>query len=313
MEKLKIDCHNHDLRSDWCNDINDFADKAVELWLDMCAITNHDVVDRDLKVLLKDTAIIVPEAVEISAQNYDNNRSLHLTSYANSFKENIDRVLEDSLKWKSIMLEEQSQKLENELWLKINLKDVLDFNLENWKYIDSLNRFSLAEYIYKWKYSEYNIDAIKKHFWKEFDHIWFFLNLMKKWWDYYEDDAVKVNDYEPSVEKSWILASDSNAVLSIAHPNFTFKKWVEEFEEEISYYIDRGVNGVEVNVLTSKEWLEAIMRVKKKYYLILTFGSDCHKIWEIDNKHHYFWNMNSLLSQDIIKENFYKFREKVGI
>jgi len=64
----------------------------------MCAITNHDVVDRDLKILLKDTGIIVPEAVEISAQNYDNNRSLHLTSYANSFKKNIDRVLEDSLK-----------------------------------------------------------------------------------------------------------------------------------------------------------------------------------------------------------------------
>lgn len=312
MENLKIDCHNHDLRSDWCNDIKEFSKKAVDLWLDMCAITNHDVVDRDLKVLLKNTGIIVPEAVEISVQNYDNNRSLHLTSYANSFKTNIDSVLEESLKWKSVMLEKQTQKL-SYLWFNINLKDVLEYNLVKWKKLDSLNKFSIAEFIYNWKYSKDNINIIKKHFWKEFDYIWFFLNVMKKWGEYYEDYAVKVTDYEPSVEKSWILANDSDAILSIAHPNFTFKKWVEEFEKEISYYIDRWVNWVEINVLATSEWVEAIMRVKNNYDLILTFGSDCHKIWEIDNKHHDFWNINSLLSQDIIKENFYKFRDKIGI
>jgi hypothetical protein len=53
--------------------------------------------------------------------------------------------------------------------------------------------------------------------------------------------------------------------------------------------------------------------MKEKYDLILTFGSDCHKIWFEDDKHWDFWKMSPFLTQEILKENLEKFREKTWI
>jgi len=181
------------------------------------------------------------------------------------------------------------------------------------KKIDSLNKFSISEFIYNWKYSNYNKKFIKHTFWEEEDIKWLFFNLLKKWWEFYEKFRVHVSDYEPSIEKIWQLAKSSNAILSIAHPNFTFKSWIEDFKNEISYYVDREINAIEINPFADKKWIETILELKKKYDLILTFGSDCHKLWWIDDKHHDFWTMNTFISDEIINENFKKFREKIGV
>jgi hypothetical protein len=33
------------------------------------------------------------------------------------------------------------------------------------------------------------------------------------------------------------IAQKNNAILSIAHPNFTFKNGIEEFEKVLPYYV----------------------------------------------------------------------------
>ena len=136
---------------------------------------------------------------------------------------------------------------------------------------------------------------------------------MKSEWEFYEEFRVNTDKYEPSVEKIWELSKKDNAILSIAHPNFTFKKGVEEFKKEIPYYIEKWVNAIEFNAKVDYKWGKAIMEVKEKYNLILTFGSDCHMIWWNDDKHATFWTVSPFINQDILKENLDKFREKTGV
>jgi hypothetical protein len=79
----------------------------------MCAITEHDAVNRKLKELLNTSDVIVPEAVEISAKNYNRDKSLHILYYANSVSEEVDSLLEDVLFQKKQMLKLQIQKLQD--------------------------------------------------------------------------------------------------------------------------------------------------------------------------------------------------------
>jgi hypothetical protein len=77
----------------------------------MCAISDHDVVNRKLKDLLRDTDIIVPEAVEISAKNYNRNKALHILYYADKISNRVDMLLENVLFQKKQVLELQILKL----------------------------------------------------------------------------------------------------------------------------------------------------------------------------------------------------------
>jgi predicted metal-dependent phosphoesterase TrpH len=77
----------------------------------MCAITDHDVVNRKLKELLSNTNIIVPEAVEISAKNYKRDNSLHILYYANTINKKVDLLLENVLFQKKQVLKVQIEKL----------------------------------------------------------------------------------------------------------------------------------------------------------------------------------------------------------
>jgi hypothetical protein len=77
----------------------------------MCAITEHDIVNRKLKELLSNTNIIVPEAVEISAKNYKRDNSLHILYYANTINKKVDLLLENVLFQKKQVLKIQIEKL----------------------------------------------------------------------------------------------------------------------------------------------------------------------------------------------------------
>jgi hypothetical protein len=91
--------------------------------------------------------------------------------------------------------------------------------------------------------------------------------------------SVEMGEYEPTSEASArLVVARSKGVLSIAHPNFTFEKeGVERFEKEIArQIIESGVNGIELNPHAGKDWTATVLRVRERFGLVLTFGSDCH-------------------------------------
>ena len=321
MEKIIIDCHNHSRGSrldknvkwsDWFDYIEDFALKAKEKNLTMCAITEHDVVNRKLKELLSNTQIIVPEAVEISAKNYTRDKSLHILYYAKEISNKVDSLLKDTLFKKRQMLNLQLQKLQD-LGFSIEFDEVLEFIKNKWFWEDSFNKWTISMFLFNWIHKNFNLKILKQKYWEKINVEFFYDNCMKEWWKFYDDYKVDMDNYEPKLKEIWELAKQDNAILSIAHPNFTFKKWIEEFQEELPYYLEKWVNAIELNAKISKDWVQAIMELKEKYNLILTFGSDCHRIWLDDDKHATFWTVSSFITQEILKENLGKFKEKIWI
>lgn len=109
--------------------------------------------------------------------------------------------------------------------------------------------------------------------------------------------GIKVPKYEPSIELCGELAHENNALLSIAHPNFTFDADMDRFDEIVVPYVEAGVRGIEINSAASRDWVETILRVQKRYDLILTFGSDCHfKPISGDGKHNELGSRNPYLN-----------------
>ncbi len=326
MKKIIIDCHNHtkwsrsdeNVRwSDWFNYVEEFAENAIEKEISMCTITEHDVVNRKLKELLIDTDILVPEAVEISAKNYDRDKALHILYYAKNISSRVDDLLLDVLSRKKQMLNLQINKL-SDLWFDVNLDDVSEYIKNRWHWEDWINKWNITRYLFEWKNRDFNTIVFYGIFkninlWYQEEYRWFYDNCLKSWGEFYEEYRVVIPAYEPSVKEIWELAKKDNAILSIAHPNFTFKKGVEDFKKELPDYIEKWVNAIEINAKVDKEWMGTIIEMKEKYNLILTFGSDCHKIWWDDDKHATFWTVSPFINQDILKENLDKFREKIEI
>lgn len=137
--------------------------------------------------------------------------------------------------------------------------------------------------------------------------IEFYIEFLKEWWEFHDNYKVKINDYEPSIEAVGELAKQNNAILSIAHPNITFRKeWIDHFNKVLPDYIEKGINAIEINSTATTKWLEIIYQAKKKFNLLVTAWSDNHAIWKTDDVHWDFWSINPLLSdkqrENIIRE-----------
>jgi len=326
MYKIIIDCHNHtkwsrfdkNVRgSDWFNYVEDFAEKARDKKLTMCAVTEHDVVNRKLKELLGDTEVLVPEAVEISAKNYSRDKSLHILYYAKTISREVDNLLSNVLNKKKQMLNLQIRRL-SDLWFSINFNDVSEYIKKSWHWDDWMNKWNMTKYLFEWKNKYFNTMIFYGIFnnidlWNQDEYKWFYDNCMKSWGKFYEEYKARIPTYEPSVEEIWELAKKDNAIVSIAHPNFTFKNGIEDFKNELPDYIEKWVNAIEFNAKVDCKWGEAIMEMKERYDLILTFGSDCHMIWWDDDKHATFWTVSPFINQDILEDNLVKFRTKTWI
>ena len=326
MEKIIIDCHNHtkwsrfdtNVRgSDWFNYVEDFAEIARDTNLTMCAVTEHDVVNRKLKELLGDTDILVPEAVEISAKNYDKDKSLHILYYAKTISREVDDLLSDVLNNKKQMLNLQIKKLAK-FWFEIDLESVMDYVRKQGAWDDWMNKWNMTKYLFEWKNRDINTLIFYGIFnnldlWNQDEYKWFYNSCMKSGWEFYNQYKIDNLTYEPDVTVVWELAKKDNAIMSIAHPNFTFKKGVEYFKKELPDYIEKWVNAIEFNAKVDYKWGKAIMESKEKYDLILTFGSDCHMIWWDDDKHATFWTVSPFINQDILEDNLAKFRTKTWI
>ncbi len=290
-----FDMHFHSQLSDWANTPEEILKRADKLWIELLTLTDHDRVTSD-EFILEANSLWMKSlySTEISARNYDQGKSLHMTYYSQSVLDRLHWVLDNTIDGKKQMLSRQLDVLV-EKWFDVSPEWFYNYAKNRWKSIESLNKYNLSEYIYT---SETNIQKITQLFWKPLDTVGFFLEFLKEWWRFYSEFHREIEDYESSMEVVWDIARKSDAILSIAHPNITFKEWIEEFRNSIFYYLERWANAIEINSVADKEWLQEIYHTKNKYNLLLTAWSDNHWIWKTDNKHADFWNLNPLLSPE---------------
>jgi len=290
-----FDMHFHSQLSDWENSPEEILQRADELWIELLTLTDHDRVASDEFILEANNMWMKSlYSTEISARNYEQWKSLHMTYYSQNPSDELYQILNKTINGKKEMLSSQIDILV-EKWFTIDIESFYQYAKLRWKSIESLNKYNLSEYIFT---NANNIEKIEKLSWKKMNKVEFFLEFLKEWGEYYAEFHRKIEHYEPAIDIVWDVARKSDAILSVAHPNITFRDWIEEFRNNIRYYLDRGVNAIELNSIADKKWLEEVYYTKNKYNLLLTAWSDNHWIWKTDNKHADFGNLNPRLNDE---------------
>lgn len=266
---------------------------AQQKWLEFITLTDHDIISDDFQGLAEKSGIKSCQSVEISANNTEQNKHLHLTCYARAFNEDMQSVLQNTLTQKQNLIVTQVEHL-NSLGFHIHINDLYKFYANMWRSKGSLNKFDIARFIFSHDTHTDDLIAITGE--DNIDTEVFYMKYFKQGWAQYENYSISIPEYEPSVEVCGTLAKSNNAILSLAHPNFTFRKWIDEFLDNIEYYVSKWVNAIEINSKASVDWVQAILEVREKYNLLLTFGSDCHELGIPDSKHGDFWELNIYLS-----------------
>lgn len=298
---MKIDMHFHSLNSDGLLSEDELLNIANEKQLDFIALTDHDTVSNGFKQKAKEYWIDSCQSVEISARNYKHNKSLHITYYTNHINKRIKEILLNTTDSKKQLIKEQINHLINK-WFDIDIEDFYSYYLYEWRKSDTLNKYDIAEYLYKSDKTKEIVLSLADN------ELYFYKSYLKEEWKFYNEYWYKLQDYEPSIEEVSSFVKEFSWILSLAHPNFTFKKWISEFEEVLPYYIKNWwINAIEINTMATRDWIYAILRAKDKYSLYLTFWSDFHKFTQ-DNKHAELWDLNPYINSDLIKKSFDEYK-----
>lgn len=271
----KIDLHCHTTKSDGKKTVAELVADAVEKNLEFVAVTDHDFVNREAKVLLEANGIASCESVEISARDYEREHSLHLTFYAREINARTDAILQGVRDGRVQKVRAQCELLAKN-GFHISLDELIDFSHGLGMSADSITNGHIAEFAMG---SEHNRKLAAKIAGRRISsRIEFIQAFLKDFSTFKEIGYVKVPDYEPSIELVAELARENRAVVSVAHPNFTFEKYggIEEFEKRMEVYAKLGISAIEVNPFANWVWIDSVIKTAERTGMILTFGSDSH-------------------------------------
>lgn len=255
---------------------------AVQKGLEFVAVTDHDIVNREATMLLERAGIASCEAVEVSARDYDREHSLHLTFYAKQISARTDVILQGIRDGRTAKIRAQCELLSGN-GFHISLADLIVFAHEHRMSTDSISNGHIATFIIQ---NPENLKVAAKIIGREITgRADFIQTFLKEFSPFREIGYSKVPDYEPSIALVGELARENHAVVSVAHPNFTFEKYGEiaEFESRMTKYAELGIRAIEINPFANATWIESIQRTANRVGMILTFGSDSHG--EADERH----------------------------
>ena len=229
--------------------------------------------------------------MEISAYEPTTDKHLHITCYAQHFSDRFHNIMTETREGRKVKVQNQIQSLQDN-GFRADFPGFLQYFADQGIADMNLANGHIAHYIYSFPE---NIALVEKITGQSLNWIGFLCEFLKREGKFAHIGAPIVANYEPTVELCVELARENNALLSIAHPNFTFVKGRENLESIIKTYVDAGVRGIEINATASREWVQTILEVRAKYNLILTSGSDCHFDGSTDGKHGEFGSRNPYL------------------
>lgn len=305
----KIDMHFHTTLSDWKKSNEEILKMIDPKKVDFLIATEHDIVNSDFKNSLDNLEIPTVYGVEISACDYDNKKSMHILHYSSEVNKLLNQRLENIRNSCEIKIIRQVEKL-RENGFFIDYDEMINYYKSKWINTSNLVAYHIAEYIFR---DKKNIEIIEKISGiSNINIVVFYKNFLKRGWNFAHIWHFNVWDYEFDV-KDFNAIRVPNSIVSLTHPNVTFKNDIDAFVERIEKLVPLWINAIEVNPIATKKWLDIISYIQAKYDLILTFGSDCHFKETFDWKHSQLFQINQELSKNQINENMYRIKDRLGI
>lgn len=327
MLKPRIDLHCHTIDSDGGDSVGQIIEKSRAAALDFVAITDHDYCRPENTKELSSAGILTCEAVEVSARDLTAQHSLHILCYAEKISAEIhallDPIRENRGGWEAKIAamkkygfigsypELLAWKKDKNLGIAATgTRHVRTYFWENPHNQNLARQLIREENIRRKNNNEMPLSeelstvpdskAFSRLFLKPSSPI------LKK--------EMSLPEPKVDLERLARLAKKSQALLSVAHPNFSFifEGDQQEWASRVNRYLDWGIQGVEINPFASQEWVEEIYRQAQEKNLIVTFGSDCHG--PKDQTHGALGETHPFAESNVpwYKQNFRRFLEKIN-
>lgn len=301
--------HFHTTLSDWKKSNEEILKMINPKNIDFLAVTEHDIVNSNFKKSLDDLWIPSAYSVKVSACDYSDAKSMHILHYSSQINDLLNPRLESIRNARKQKIQLQVQKL-IENGFDINYDEIISYYQQKRVNVENLVAYHIAHYIYR---KNINLDKITKISGKNnLSADAFYKAFMKRWWEFADIWHVDVGDYEFDIE-DFNKIRVPNSIISLAHPNVTFKNDIDAFAERIAKLVPLWINAIEVNPMATKKYLDVITYFAHKYDLILSFWSDCHFSSTFDWKHWQLFHLNQELSKKQIDDNLYRIKDKLDL
>ncbi|MDD4151429.1 MAG: hypothetical protein PHR68_02335 [Candidatus Gracilibacteria bacterium] len=301
-----LEMHFHTKLSDGLKSNDEVFDFLKGKKIDFITATEHDIVNKDFQENMNLAGVKTAYGVEISSCDYMDKKSMHILNYSSIISETLDFRLEKLRNDKIEKIKLQIENLKNKGFISDYYEFISHYEKKG-SNIFNLNSYDIAIYIYK---NKENVSFIEKTYKYKFSEEEFYRQFLKKGGKFSHVGWIKLPDYEFDLKEITSHISSDN-IFSLAHPNLTFENNISYFKEKVKKLVEFGLNAIEINSIASKEWIEEIIKLQKKYDLILTFGSDCHFREDFDGKHREIFKLNPFLTEKIVNENYEKIMKKL--
>lgn len=298
------DLHFHTTHSDGVNSSQEMVDAAISKWVRLIACTEHDIVNREVPRLVSEfhsrvenlyfqqaPYIDAVEWVEVSVGHQDGeyNKSMHIATYSRYFGSEYDDFLTRIRDGRVEKIKLQCDTLDSHGFRILFSGKIVPFSLANLLarfplvQPDNLNNAHINEVIIE---NPENVILLISLTWGEVNEK----NFLRQWLKREGKHSKMLSlphdlpAYEPTFESLMSQLDRENTVISLVHPHLTFATQAE-FQERIGRLVELGLSAIEINNQAPPEWVELILRNRKEYDLLLTFGSDSHGAGVVDRIH----------------------------
>ncbi len=298
------DLHFHTTLSDGRNTTREMAELAHAKNLELIAVTEHDIVNRELRPYiheynaeytrngwyLHDLAYMKHvEWVEISTRYEDTQgkrRSLHIAAYALKLSEKLDDILTGIRHGRTEKLALQCETLRKNGFQIVHANEVIPFTLENleekyggkknvgihiwdgktdiWE--SNLNNAHIIDAFYE---VPENIEKLQIKTGERIEKALFLGKCLRNSGKFTRTISLPhdLPEYEATLSQIQDNTNPESTVISLVHPQSTFAS-IADFETEFPQLVRSGVNGVEINNTATREWVMTILSQARKYQTI---------------------------------------------
>lgn len=305
------DLHFHTTHSDGVNSSQEMVDAAISKWVRLLAGTDHDIVNREIPRLVSEfhsrfenlyfqqaPYIDAVEWAEVSVWHHDGEykKSMHIATYSRHFGPEYDDFLTRIRDGRVEKIKLQCDTLESHGFRILFSGKIIPFSIDNllarFSSVrpDNINNAHINEAIIE---NLENIQLLTQLTGGEVNEKNFLRQWLKREGKYSKMLSLPCDlpAYEPTFESLMGQLDKENTVISLVHPHLTFFTQAE-FQERIGRLVGLGLSAIEINNQAPPEWVELILRTRKEYDLLLTFGSDSHGAEVVDRIHGEFGTIN---------------------
>ncbi len=314
---MKADLHFHTTLSDGRDRPEQVLENLVSSGVEFATLTDHDLVSDGFADELRTRGIETTPASEISTHFFAGLRKvwLHMTAYAPEFSNEAQAMLERTRVGKAEKIRQQVERLITHGY-PLSYTWLQDWARSKWYNPLSLNNAHLSAYVYSTPDAVPLANRDQQRQTSTPDRFWFMRECLTR-----EGrnpvGVVEIPEYEPTTGEASRIVRDMGGVISIAHPNFSWRKYdgIAWLQADIAHLVDQGVMGIELNALATPEWAQVILDIRERYNLLLTFWSDNHGEKEPSKTHGTLGQLNPYFLEDEgrLTHHLNLLRDKLGI